>query len=115
MNLTLLDTQTGERVDGTDNFSDDPSWVWVEGNYACDCNRENYFGRGDAEAGRGECTGAHRYLLVACDHPDFDYFRWNGDYPPELLREHRPDEVYKTPRPAPTPDHATFTTNTGYL
>lgn len=81
--VTLKDTATGELWIGSANVS---QYQWSDGNWSCDCNRLPFFTDGDENG----CLGAKRILIVNCDHPDFDYEEWNSDYPPELVREHRP-------------------------
>ena len=89
MNVTLLDTQTGE----TRKHSGAPPFWWEHGNGTCDCNREIQFGR---DTSVNECIGANRYLVIAAEHePERDkeeqppsLFDLNSDYPVELLTEH---------------------------
>lgn len=82
MTVTLRDTQTGEQINVDDP---DDSWCWTEGNWSCDCNR--CFDSG--HDGSDNCESV-RYLVIASDHPEFDFDRWNHDYPQELREKHRP-------------------------
>ena len=57
MNVTLLDTRTGETVE----VAGVPEFQWLHGNWTCDCNRELEFGHDTAV---NTCLGAKRYLVI---------------------------------------------------
>jgi hypothetical protein len=92
MNVTLLDTKTGERADAFEYFEHefDLYW-WSGGNGSCDCNRMEVFGHGDPEETGGYCHGCERYLVVDASGDLEGYSREecirmaNEDYPPELV------------------------------
>jgi len=84
MTITLLDTKPGEKV--VKPFDFDP-FAFTDGNWTCDCNREIFFGLDTAEH---VCLGAKRFLVIACDHPEFDYAEFNQNYPKELVEMYQP-------------------------
>ena len=50
MIVTILNTKTKEKVTYQDNYmtytkNEWPPFIWTEGNYSCDCNRELFFYR----------------------------------------------------------------------
>lgn len=86
MKVTLCDTFTGEtaEVSGVNTFQ------WTQHNWACDCNREAYFGH---NAYNGDfCLGSKRYVVIAAevespDDWDATLQEMNEDYPADLLAD----------------------------
>lgn len=67
---TVWSTNKGERYGGADEF------MWLDGNYGCDCNRGLFFWRaGDVELKDPRC-GHGRYVVVSpnkiADNPTCD-------------------------------------------
>jgi hypothetical protein len=85
MQVTLLDTKTGERRKSCDYFN---AYWWSTGNGSCDCNRRTVF---DHDADDDHCCGCERYLVVDASGDleglTLEEFicEANQDYPPELI------------------------------
>lgn len=87
MKVKLLDTQTGKTAEsvGISTFE------WEEGNWACDCNRESFFGN---DTQTKFCLGCKRYIVIeASVERDRDYkttlSELNAGYSKELLIKHK--------------------------
>jgi hypothetical protein len=66
LSVELLDTRTNRRVTYPYDHGKHPwdDFMWVEGNYACDCNRALFFARGSGvEVPRNPPCGTGRYRL----------------------------------------------------
>lgn len=67
--VEIIDTYTGELRQFTDSLYRDDEYdgiyLWVAGNYECDCNRGNFFARAKNEPDRNELcnTGDNRYIV----------------------------------------------------
>lgn len=75
----LQDTKTGEVRDVTGMVREPPNprFVWEEGNYSCDCNRELLFRRAGGEDPELISVGCgdERYRLVEAPWDDPDAWR----------------------------------------
>jgi len=85
--VVLLDTETGVKVEVPNKVS---IFDWVDNNWSCDCNRANYFNEEvydeiNERKPEGYCWGCERFLVVACDDPEYTLQELNAGYPPELL------------------------------
>ena len=76
--VTLKDCETGE----TAEVDDISRYQWTQGNYGCDCNRQNYF---DVDIESEYCLGGKRFIIIAAEMADFDIYEWNEDYAKELI------------------------------
>ena len=96
MNVTLLDTKTGERATIQ---SECGAFWWSEGNGSCDCNRAPHFpgameeidaaqraAHPELKAWQSLCFGCVRFVVVSSDDPTFSFEEWNSDYPHEILQ-----------------------------
>ncbi len=99
MNVTILDTQTGQTHQSTWDTS--PFW-WEEGNGSCDCNRAIQCGHDDDDDDDdiGVCLGHHRYLIVGYsltsgelrNNPGVSLRSLNQGYHEALLEKFLPKE-----------------------
>ena len=73
LTIRLRKTETGEERDYTDEYGSREQWeksggyIWMEGNFSCDCNRELFFCRAGDEDEPDPITaqcGDTRYRLV---------------------------------------------------
>lgn len=73
----ILDTRTGKtHVQDSGEIEEDAHYYqWTDGNWSCDCNRQE-----DDDTDNGTCDEAHRYLAVASTNPQFDFYEWNFNY-----------------------------------
>lgn len=69
--VSITDTTTGEtRAYDADGYLDDGvffEYIWSEGNYACDCNRANFFARAAGEDDPDRECGDGRYAVKIFD------------------------------------------------
>jgi len=63
--VVLRDRQTGEcRRVAMDEWGDGCEFLWTDGNFGCDCNRDEMFERGEVVTHDYLCnTGANRYTV----------------------------------------------------
>ena len=100
MNVTLLDTKTGQTVDVNDSTLN--AFIWCEGNWSCDCNRVRYFPdnvedeildemrkyypNSSEEEIDSTCYMGRRIIIIAPEKiGDYDLREANSSYPKELL------------------------------
>lgn len=101
MNVTILDTRTGEkypsRFNGLSGASGSHAAAWGWGNNSCDCNRAQTMEWDNNGRDEGVCAGCSRFLVVEFQldardiedgYGDVTLFDLNSDYPPELLAVH---------------------------
>lgn len=81
MKVTLFDTEF-ERSAPLEAAEWQP-YDWMEGNWACDCNRRIAFGL-DIDA-HNTCIGFQRFIVIDSDHPEFHSHSWNKGYPLGLI------------------------------
>ena len=86
MRAVILDVQTKQTfiVDGPSTFD------FVDGNYACDCNRHPGVGTASQD---GVCEGSRRFIVVEADITDPEDFpasllELNSGYPRTLLAQY---------------------------
>ena len=103
MNITVLDTVSGKKVESRDSqFNDCSVWWWTEGNGGCDCNRAILFPEIDEEMDAkmrsdhpeieshySYCYGEKRFLIINVDLMPEGYTLadFNDGYPDKLLRK----------------------------
>ena len=102
MNITLLDTKTGDTKEIEDTYSE--SW-WAEGNGSCDCNRAIFFEGTYEELSNKHkkdnpelydkkkpwqtyCIGCQRILIIKIDSKEYSLEEFNEGYPEELIKKH---------------------------
>lgn len=91
MNITLLDTKTGE----TREVNDTPTFQWTENNWSCDCNRELEFDYVEHDQSN-TCLGCHRFIVIGGSSSIVHKSKWgNQEYPATLkeLNEGYPEEL----------------------
>lgn len=81
MKVTVYDTEFQRSADI--EAAEWQPWDWMEGNWACDCNRRIAFGL-DIDA-HNTCIGHKRFVVIDSDHNEFHSHSWNKFYPLGLI------------------------------
>lgn len=88
MNLTILDTFTGESHK-IENSPYDHEYWWADGNGSCDCNRLIFCGNEPDED--GYCILSKRFLITE-NSLGIPFDEINQHYPQELRDKYRPKQ-----------------------
>lgn len=94
MKATVLDTKTGK----TKIKAGLTPYMWAEGNWSCDCNR-NYFD--DEGEDSDTCLGSKRFLVIKAEYDkgeeEYTLEELNAEYSQELLDEFLPKIIMGFP------------------
>ena len=64
INVDILDLESGEVRTYNQNVDWNGSFIWEEGNFACDCNRGNFFARAGGEFDLDSPCGDERFVVL---------------------------------------------------
>jgi len=65
--ITIRDNETQDTATGEFATEDSDLYIWEEGNFSCDCNRQIFFAEWRKEAEQDVACGQSRYSIEARD------------------------------------------------